>query len=220
MGWVSGRTLGKKASQQMKHDCKLVLGNGGRIRFWVDKWNGENPLCNLFPTLYAITASKGKMIGEVWESLRGEGGWNLRFFRPFNDWELDEAQRLISFISGNSVRQRVEDTILWDVDKKGQYTVKANYMHMENACIDNFLVGLNWNSWVPPKVSVFTWEVWWGKVLIGDQSKRRGFQLANICPMCKEEEENLDHLFMHCPTIWRFWALLTALSGMEWVCPL
>ena len=49
----------------MKHDCKLVLGNGDRIRFWEDKWNGENPLCNLFPTIYVITTSKGKMIGEV-----------------------------------------------------------------------------------------------------------------------------------------------------------
>ena len=91
----------------------------GSNKIWEDKWNGENPLCNLFPILYAITASKGKMIREVWESLRGEGGWNLRFFRPFNDRELDEAQRLISFISGSSVRQRVEDKILWDVDKKG-----------------------------------------------------------------------------------------------------
>ena len=55
----------------------------------------------------------------MWESLRGEGGWNLRFFRPFNDWELDETQRLIGSISGSSVRQRVEDKILWDVNKKG-----------------------------------------------------------------------------------------------------
>ena len=93
-------------------------------------------------------------------------------------------------------------------------------MHMENERIDNYLVGLIWNNRVPPKVSMFTWEVWWGKVLTGDQLKRRGFQLANRCPMCKEEEENLEHLFLHCPTIWRFWALLIALSGMEWVCPL
>ena len=32
----------RKDVQQLKHDCKLVLGNGGRIRFWEDKWNGEN----------------------------------------------------------------------------------------------------------------------------------------------------------------------------------
>ena len=54
----------RKEGQQMKQDCKLVLGNWGRIRFWEDKWDGENPLCNLFPTLYAITALKGKMIGK------------------------------------------------------------------------------------------------------------------------------------------------------------
>ena len=41
-------------------------------------------------------------------------------------------------------------------------------MHMENARIDNYLIGIIWNSQVPPKVSVFTWEVWWGKVLTGD----------------------------------------------------
>ena len=110
----------------------------------------------------------------------------------------------------------MEEKILWDVNKKGQYIVKANYMHMENERIDNYPVGLIWNNWVPPKVSVFTWEVWWGKVLTGDQLKRRGFQLANRCLMCKEEE-NLGHLFLHCPTIWRFWALLIALLGMEWV---
>ena len=93
----------------MNHDCKLALGNRGRIRFWKDKWNGENSLCNLFPTLYEITASKEKMIREVWESLRGEGGWNLRFPILFNDYELDEAQRLINSINGSSVRQREKD---------------------------------------------------------------------------------------------------------------
>ena len=61
------------------------------------------------------------------------------------------------------------------MDKKCQYTVKANYLLMENACIDNYSVGLVWNSRVPPKVSVFTWEVLWGKVLTGDQLKIRGF---------------------------------------------
>ena len=74
----------------------------------------------------------------MWESSRGAYGWSLRFFRPFNDWELDEAQRLISSISGSSVRQREEDKILGEVDKKDQYTVKANYRHMENARTDNY----------------------------------------------------------------------------------
>ena len=64
---------------------------------------------------------------------------------------------------------------------------------------------------------MFTWEAWWGKVLTMDQLKKRGFQLASRCPLCKEDEENIDHLLLH---FWGFWAALISLQGMEWVCPL
>ena len=67
---------------------------------------------------------------------------------------------------------------------------------------------------------MFTWKVWWGKVLTVDQLKRRGFQLTNRYPMCKAEEQNLDHLFLYCSSIWGFWDHFTALSGVDWVCPL
>ena len=40
----------------------------------------------MFPTLYALVESKGAMVGEG----GGEGGWNMRFIRSFNDWELEE----------------------------------------------------------------------------------------------------------------------------------
>ena len=61
---------------------------------------------------------------------------------------------------------------------------------------------LIWNICLPPpKVSVFTWEVWWGKVLIMNQLKNRGFELTSRCPLCKEDEENLDHLLLHCPLV-------------------
>ena len=69
-----------------------------------------------------------------------------------------------------------------------------------------------------PKVSVFTWEVWWGKVLTMNQLKKRGFQLVSRCPLCKEDKENLDHLLLHCPSE-GYWAALFSLPGMDWVYP-
>ena len=44
-----------------------------------------------FPALY-VMATKGAKVGEVLDTTRGEGGWNLRFIRPFNDWEMEEIQ--------------------------------------------------------------------------------------------------------------------------------
>ena len=68
-----------------------------------------------------------------------------------------------------------------------------------------------WNSCVPPKVCIFAWEVWWGKVLTMDQLKKGGFQMASRCPLCGKAEEVLDHLLIHCPSIWGLWFGLISL---------
>ena len=61
----------RKEVQQLKQDHKLMLGDGGRIRFRKDKWCGENLLCVSFLMLYAIAISQGDILGEVWETTRG-----------------------------------------------------------------------------------------------------------------------------------------------------
>ena len=50
-----------------------------------------------------------------------------------------------------------------------------------------------------------------------NQLKKRGFQFTSICPLCKEDEENLDHLLLHCPSIWGYWLALFSLIGVDWV---
>lgn len=50
-----------------------------------------------------------------------------------------------------------------------------------------------------------------------DQLKRRGFFLANNCPLCGKDEENIEHLLIHCPISWDIWTSLLAASGIDWV---
>ena len=80
-------------------------------------------MCDQFPTLYAMAASKGAKVGEVWDTTRGEGGWNLRFIKPFNDWEMEEIQRLINLISSKNIFffGRQEAIILAKQDKTQGY---------------------------------------------------------------------------------------------------
>ena len=49
--------------------------------------------------------------------------------------------------------------------------------------------------------------------------KKRGFQLASRCPLCGEAEENMNHLLIHCPSIWGLWEGLIYAPGFVWVCP-
>ena len=87
-------------------------------------------------------------------------------------------------------------------DKDGLFTVKANYKMLEGRNTRAVPLKMLWNSCVPPEVNFFAWEVWWGKVLTLEQLKKRGFQLANRCLLCGKDEESLDHLLLHCTSVW------------------
>ena len=82
----------------MRANSDFLVGDGKRVRFWEDAWYGQNPLCITLPALYSIANSKGAKVAEVWDSLGEGGGWNPRFGRGFNDWELDTIQGFIATI--------------------------------------------------------------------------------------------------------------------------
>ena len=76
------------------------MGNGRRVKFWKDNWCGNSTLCNSFPSLYAFASYKEAWIEEMWDHSGGEGVWSPRFSRPFNDWEVEEVERLLVIIQG------------------------------------------------------------------------------------------------------------------------
>ena len=76
-----------------------------------------------------------------------------------------------------------------------------------------------WNPIVLPKLGFFTWKASWGKVLTLDHLKRRGITLANRCFLCEENEETIDHLFIHCSRAKMLWDLFLAITEVNWVFP-
>ena len=60
-------------------------GNRRRVRFWKDRWCGEDPLAVAFPELFSISIDREAWVNQMWEQV-GEGGyWNLVFIRQIND---------------------------------------------------------------------------------------------------------------------------------------
>ena len=43
--------------------------------------------------------------------------------------------------------------------------------------------------------------------------------MASKCPLCRNAEEELDHLLIHCPAVWGIWAALMSITGFQWPCP-
>ena len=113
-----------------------------------------------------------------------EGGWNPRFSRSFNAWEVEAVERLLSTLQGKSLAASLGDRVVWKEMKNGIFSIKSLYNTLDPSCAVPFPWSISWSPCVPTKVGFFAWEASWGKVLTLDQLKRRGWNLANICFLC------------------------------------
>ncbi|RVW97689.1 Transposon TX1 uncharacterized 149 kDa protein [Vitis vinifera] len=67
---------------------ELRVGKGNKIRFWTDVWCAGTALSQSFPHLFALAVDRNATVEEMWDQNSDQGGWNLRFLRNFNDWEV------------------------------------------------------------------------------------------------------------------------------------
>ena len=156
---------------------------------------------------------------ELWDSMGEEGGWSPRFSRPFNDWEVEEVERLLVTIQGRQLNSNLEDRVLWKETKDGIFSVKSLYSALDSSSVVRFPTSIIWSLCVPTKVGFFAWETSWGKVLTLDQLKKRGWTLINRCFLCCAKEESIDHILIHCTKARVLWGLLFALFEVMWVLP-
>ena len=73
----------------------FVVGNGRRVSVWRDRWCEDEPLRDAFPSSFAIATSKEAWVEKVWDGSIDEGCWASRFIRPFDNWELKEAESFL-----------------------------------------------------------------------------------------------------------------------------
>ena len=197
----------------------LVLGDGSRINFWKDVWCGEEALCARFPVLFNLALNKDARVADIWDSGDGAGGWAPTFLRSLNDWEIGEMVRFLQTLHDQNFRPTGEDMLLLKEAKAKSFSVKAMYKGYDITPAFDFPYRLIWNSVVPPKIGIFTWEAAWGKVLTMDNLKRRGMTVANRCFLCEEDEETINHLLIHCRSAKMLWNLLLSIGGISWVFP-
>ena len=143
------------------------------MRFWKDKWCGTTPLCEAFPCLFALATSKEAWVNEVWTATGERGGsWSPCFTRPFNDWEMEEVERLFCCLDGKKGNVGEEDRVRWMESKDGEFSVKSLYRALQPVSLVSFPSKIIWNSCVQPKLSFFAWEALWGEFLSWTVCKR------------------------------------------------
>ena len=228
-GWSSGDINGgfgvglwkeiRKEWTQLFQNTYLALGNGSRISFWKDAWCGEEALSLTFPNLFRLTAQKKAKVAELWNWESGEGGWNPIFLRSFNDWEMEEVDRFLQVLCRKQINPIMEDKILFKGSRNDGFSVKNMYRVLDSSPQVVFPSRSIWNPVIPPRMGFFAWEASWGRVLTLDQLQRRGRALANRCFLCEEDEEDINHLLLHCKKAKMLWDLVLTIVGTSWVFP-
>ena len=138
---------GYKALWELVSSITLfVMGNGRRVKFWRDKWCGDEPLCVSFPSLLTLASSKEAWVADLWMHYSKGGGWNPSFSRPLNDWEIETVECFLSGIQDKVVVEEREDEVFWAITKSGSFFVKSLLSILEEVRVSHFPTGIVWNA--------------------------------------------------------------------------
>ena len=143
-------------------NSNFALGNGRRINFWMDVWCGEEALCVRYPALFNLAQNKEAKVADMWDSGGGPGSWSPTFIRALNDWEFEEMTRFLQTLHDQIFRPTNEDMLLLKEVKVKSFSVKVMYKGFDLSPARDFPHRLIWNSVVPTKIGIFSWEAAWG----------------------------------------------------------
>ncbi|RVX06988.1 LINE-1 retrotransposable element ORF2 protein [Vitis vinifera] len=205
-----------KESSWCWDNIEFKVGKGTKVNFWTDHWCGNEVLAQTFPQLFELAVQRNASVNEMWDSSLGQGGWNIRLSRNFNDWELDALGELLHFL--RDLRTSLEeDAVIWKGESHGLFRIRDAYKLLSGSNVITFPKKSIWVDKVPTKVAFFAWEASWEKVLTLDKLQRRGWQFPNRCFLCGCEEENVNHILLHCTVVRALWEIVLALFGANWV---
>ncbi|GKV37508.1 hypothetical protein SLEP1_g45534 [Rubroshorea leprosula] len=208
---------------------RIKIGEGKGVSFWWDEWCGENCLANIYPRLYVLSTGKEKDCQQMGEVHNGTGKWNMTWRRALFQWEEEDEKELQKTIDKVRIYPGCADRWVWIHSVDGQYSTTTAYevlAKQRREDEEEKVFKRVWNPTIPTKVAAFNWRVLidriptrinlfkWGIIKHAEERK---------CVLCKEEEEDSNHLFLNCNVakwLWKacakWWGISIVLQKECW----
>ena len=187
---------------------RIQIGDGGRASFWESTWLGDAPLSQLFPSLHAQSRRKSRT---VVDALR-DHQW-VRDLRP--DMPPPALAQFLQawalLLDANTqLHPGTTDSITWTLTADGNYSAKSAYLVQFAGRQYAPMTVAIWDTWMPPKIRIFSWLLHQNRLWCADRLQRRGWANEYFCPLCVRNLETATHLFFECHFACRIWSLLSA----------
>ena len=101
--------------------------------------------------------------------------------------------------------------------KNGDFHIYSYYNKLRGSYSVIILWKGIWGIKAPRRVSFFVWIAAWGKILTGDNLRRRGSSIVDWCYMCPYIGETMDHLMIHGKRAYLLWSFDGRTFAISWV---
>jgi hypothetical protein len=195
------------------------VGDGTRVKFWLDAWCGDQPLRDRFPELFCLVRVPAASVADHLQILGSSHHWDIAFSRQVQDWELETVTALMELLYSYPIRRGSLDELCWRPSSCKVFTVRSYYSCLLQPAQSYFPWKSVWKSKVPTRVAFFTWTVALEKILTVDNLRKRRVIIVDWCCMCKVHGESVNHLLLHCSVAQELWSLIFSMFGIAWVMP-
>ncbi|CAN0887989.1 hypothetical protein LINGRAHAP2_LOCUS15726 [Linum grandiflorum] len=187
---------------------------GGSCSFWHDVWVPGVRVSSRFPRIAAAAQSLDALLHDVC-LLSDRWQWHIPLRFNLRGGALAEWFQLITFLSSlpPTIITAGPAAVCWPLNSSGVFSVCSLRKHLAVQMFPGdsaFPHDSIWFSPVPSKIQCFCWQVFHRKIATIDNLQKRGFQMVNMCVLCRKETESVDHLFIHCEFSYKVWSLVSS----------
>ncbi|KAJ0909846.1 putative reverse transcriptase zinc-binding domain-containing protein [Helianthus annuus] len=195
---------------------KGVLGNGKSIRFWIDRWIGDQPLMTKWPNLFAIESIKSCSVRDRISVVGGSAQWNWCWLcSPVSDLqvaELADSQNVLKDV----VVSDEKDRWIWSLDKSGSFSSASLKSWVDKDVGIGALRSVKKCGWVAAKCNLFIWRTILDRIPTRQALRRRNISIdSDVCVLCGESVESVDHLFTGCEISMKFWSRMSSWAKIQ-----
>lgn len=141
------------------------VGNGKKMKFWMETWTGEVRLRDKFQRLYNLSEQKQSMISEMGKWSEGVWCWDLKWRRQLPLREQGLLNEMMQLIGKVKLKVDVEDFWRWNLSAKGRYSTKEAYSILwgrrtaaTSSREEKKRYKWLWNNHAPRKAKVMAWK--------------------------------------------------------------
>ncbi|KAF8663290.1 hypothetical protein HU200_055900 [Digitaria exilis] len=189
-----------------------LIGNGHRIKFWLDPWINGASVPNLAPNLFKSVPARIRSRRTVAQAVQ-QHAWTRDASGELNENAIQELNTIWNHVQEIQLEENIEDNFRWNWEASGQYSVKSAYLALHTGSTHLHGADLIWKAWAPLKVKIFLWLTLLRRNWTADRRIRHGLQSHTKCLLCDQEDETTEHILIQCSySIQIWWSILQRLG--------